>query len=218
MNLNSIRTIIGASLLATASLAQANATDASFIDVANSVSFDGWNQLNRTRLTAADLATGTASNVAGSGDAILTLLSGPYYPAGSGLYSGGSQASNFLTFIDNTVASNITSIVFQGLINNFANPFSLELNLLDSNGSHAGIVATTMEQTDNYYYYTWDLSGFSSPITSYTLNFNIGFSQSLAFQIDQVAAVPEPSTYAMLMLGLGAVGFAARRRSSKFHA
>lgn len=43
MNLMSIRTIIGASLLATATLAQANVTNASFIDVANSVSFDGWN-------------------------------------------------------------------------------------------------------------------------------------------------------------------------------
>lgn len=158
------------------------------------------------------------SNVAGSGDAVLSLVSGPYYPSGAGLYSGGSQANNFLTFTDNTVASNITSIVFQGLINNFSAPFSLELSLLDNNGSHAGIAATTVEQTGNYYSYTWDLSSSPSLITSYTLNFNIGFSQSLAFQIDQVVAVPEPSTYAMLMLGLGAVGFAARRRSSKFRA
>ncbi|WP_234406025.1 PEP-CTERM sorting domain-containing protein [Methylobacillus glycogenes] len=29
-----------------------------------------------------------------------------------------------------------------------------------------------------------------------------------------MAAVPEPSSYAMLMLGLGAVGFAARRRKA----
>lgn len=35
-----------------------------------------------------------------------------------------------------------------------------------------------------------------------------------AFQIDDVALVPEPSTYAMLLAGLGFVGFMARRRAA----
>ncbi|MGY1490028.1 PEP-CTERM sorting domain-containing protein [Methylobacillus pratensis] len=223
MNMTSVRAIIGASLLAVASLAQANATHESFIDIADSVSFDGWNQLNRNRvdangnadaLTSAQLAAGTAGNVAGSGDALLTLISGSYYPAGAGLYGDGS-----ITFTDNTIASNIGSIAFQGIINDFdgsfgGTPFSLSLSY---NGGDQALAGTLVNFVDtgtaaDYYYFSWDLSGISTPITSYTLNFNIGFSQSLAFQIDQVAAVPEPSTYAMLMLGLGAVGFAARRR------
>ncbi|ABE49986.1 PEP-CTERM sorting domain-containing protein [Methylobacillus flagellatus] len=223
MNMTSVRAIIGASLLAVASLAQANATHESFIDVAGSVSFDGWNQLNRNRtdakgnpdpLTSAQLEAGTAGNVAGSGDALLTLISGSYYPAGAGLYGNAS-----ITFSDNTVASNISSLAFQGIINDFdgsfgGTPFSLSLSY---NGGDQAIAGTLVNFVDtgtaaDYYYFTWDLSGISTPITSYTLNFDIGFSQSLAFQIDQVAAVPEPSTYAMLMLGLGAVGFAARRR------
>ncbi|MDR5171690.1 PEP-CTERM sorting domain-containing protein [Methylobacillus flagellatus] len=223
MNMTSVRAIIGTSLLAVASLAQANATHDSFIDIADSVSFDGWNQLNRNRvdangnadpLTSAQLAAGTAGNVAGSGDALLTLISGSYYPAGAGLYGDGS-----ITFTDNTIASNISSIAFQGIINDFdgsfgGTPFSLSLSY---NGGDQALAGTLVNSIDtgtsaDYYYFSWDLSGISTPITSYTLNFNIGFSQSLAFQIDQVAAVPEPSTYAMLMLGLGAVGFAARRR------
>ncbi|MCV2353761.1 PEP-CTERM sorting domain-containing protein [Paucibacter sp. B2R-40] len=35
---------------------------------------------------------------------------------------------------------------------------------------------------------------------------------NVTFSVDAVAAVPEPSTYAMLLAGLGAVGFVARRR------
>ena len=118
MQTTSLRLLVGASLFAIAGLAQANATHDTFIDVANSVSFDGWNQLNRGRLPAAltldELKAGTVANVAGSGDAALTLLSGSYYPAGFGLYGNGN-----LTFTDNTVASNITSLVFQGIINDF---------------------------------------------------------------------------------------------------
>ncbi|GAB7563137.1 hypothetical protein LG202_11760 [Methylobacillus methanolivorans] len=226
MNITAMRILMGASLLAVASLAQANATHDSFIDVANSVSFDGWNQLNRNRvdangnaapLTAAQLAAGTVANVTGSDDATLKLVSGNYSPASAGLYGSG-----YLTFTDNTVANDITSIVFQGIINDFYNipgfgsgvPFSISLNYNDGNQAIAGTLVSFVDTNAvaDYYQYTWDLSGISSPITSYTLNFNIGFSQSLAFQVDQVAAVPEPSTYAMLMLGLGAVGFAARRR------
>ncbi|MFJ5445464.1 PEP-CTERM sorting domain-containing protein [Methylobacillus methanolivorans] len=219
MNITAMRILMGASLLAVASLAQANATHDSFIDVANSVSFDGWNQLNRNRvdtngnaapLTDAQLAAGTTGNVAGSGDAKLTLLSGSYYPASFGLY--GTAA---IAFTDNTIASDISSIAFQGIINNFSgSDFGLTLSYNGGNQAIAGTLVNFVDTSTaaDYYYYTWDLSNLSTPISSYTLNFNIGFSQSLAFQVDQVAAVPEPSTYAMLMLGLGAVGFAARRR------
>ena len=229
MTFSSLRITVGAALLGMASLAQANATHESFIDISDSVSFDGWNQLNRNRvdangnlapLTSAQLAAGTAGNVAGSGDALLTLISGSYYPAGAGMYGDAS-----ITFTDNTVASNLSSLAFQGIINDFdasfgSTPFSLTLSY---NGGNQAIAGTLVNAIDtgtaaDYYYFSWDLSNIATPISSYTLNFNIGFSQSLAFQIDQVTAVPEPSTYAMLMLGLGAVGFAARRRSSKFHA
>lgn len=215
MQTTSLRLLVGASLFAIAGLAQANATHDTFIDVSDSVSFDGWNQLNRGRtptITKADLQAGSVANVAGSGDAVLTLLSGSYYPAGFGLYGNAG-----ITFTDNTVASDITSLVFQGIINNFSGTdFGLTLSY---NGGSQALAGTLVQFTDtgtaaDYYQYSWDLSSVSAPITSYTLNFNIGFSQSLAFQVDQVAAVPEPSSYAMLMLGLGAVGFAARRRKA----
>jgi hypothetical protein len=218
---------IGASLFAITGLAQANTTYSSFVDVADSVSFDGWNQLNRNRvddngaanpLTAAQLAAGTAGNVAGSGDALLTQVSGSYYPAGFGLYGDGN-----LTFTDNTVASNISALAFQGIINDFNASFGGEAYTitLSYNGGSQSIAGTLVNfvntgTVDDYYYYSWDLSGVSTPITSYTLNFSAGFSQALAFQVDQVAAVssvPEADSYAMMMLGLGVMGAAVRRRN-----
>jgi PEP-CTERM motif len=218
---------IGASLFAIAGLAQANATYSSFVDVANSASFDGWNQLNRNRvddsgaanpLTSAQLTAGTEGNVTGSGDALLTMVSGSYYPAGFGLYGDGN-----LTFTDNTVSNNISSLAFQGIVNDFNGSFggeSLSITLNYNGGSQA--IAGTLVNfvntgtVDDYYYYSWDLSGISTPITSYTLNFTAGFSQALAFQVDQVAsvsAVPEADSYAMMMLGLGIMGAVVRRRS-----
>lgn len=214
MKAKSLSIIIGASLFAIAGLAQANTTYSSFVDVANSVSFDGWNQLNRNRvdangaaspLTSEQLAAGTLSNVAGSGDATLKLLAGSYYPAGSGLYGDGN-----LSFTDTTVAANIGSIVFQALVNNFAaDPIAVSLNY---NGGTQQIAAS-LNQVDNYFTYTWNLTGITTPITSYSISLGAGFSQSLAFQVDQVSAVPEADSYAMMLLGLGVMGAVVRRRS-----
>ncbi len=218
---------IGATLFAITGLAQANTTYSSFVDVADSVSFDGWNQLNRNRvdsngaanpLTAAQLAAGTAGNVAGSGDALLTQVSGSYYPAGFGLYGDGN-----LAFTDNTVASNISALAFQGIVNDFNASFGGEAYTitLSYNGGSQAIAGTLVNfvntgTVDDYYYYSWDLSGVSTPITSYTLSFSAGFSQALAFQVDQVASVssvPEADSYAMMMLGLGVMGAVVRRRN-----
>ncbi|WP_047515648.1 PEP-CTERM sorting domain-containing protein [Methylophilus sp. Q8] len=218
---------IGATLFAITGLAQANTTYSSFVDVADSVSFDGWNQLNRNRvdnngaanpLTAAQLAAGTAGNVAGSGDALLTQVSGSYYPAGFGLYGDGN-----LTFTDHTVASNISALAFQGIVNDFNASFGGEAYTitLSYNGGSQAIAGTLVNfvntgTVDDYYYYSWDLSGVSTPITSYTLSFSAGFSQALAFQVDQVASVssvPEADSYAMMMLGLGVMGAVVRRRN-----
>jgi hypothetical protein len=213
------KTMVGLAVLAVTGLAQANATYEGIVDVAGSVSVDGWNELNRNRtggaLTEAELIAGIGSNVAGSGDAVFTRLSGSHYPAGYGLYGSNSV----FTFTDSTVASNIGSLVFQGIINDFdaqfgAAPFTLTLSL---NGGSEALSATSVSSVLNggvsdLHTYTWDLSGVSTPITSYTLTLSAGFSQVLALQVDQVAAVPEPSTYAMAIAGLALVGVMARRR------
>ncbi len=46
------------------------------------------------------------------------------------------------------------------------------------------------------------------------LGFRLNSSQN-SFEIDNVAAVPEPATWAMMLFGFGAVGFGMRRRRGK---
>ena len=43
---------------------------------------------------------------------------------------------------------------------------------------------------------------------------NDGYADNLAFSLTNVAAVPEPQTYALMALGLGFLGAAARRRKA----
>lgn len=214
------QTLLLAALISSASLAQANTVHATISDVSGSLSFDGWNELNRNRvggaLTAAQLLAGTVANVAGSGDAVLSKLSGSLYPAGAGLYGDGA-----LSFTDNSLVAGLSTLVFQGIINDFDaqfgnTPFSLTLSY---NGGSQALAASSVSSVLNggvsdLHTYTWDLSGLGAPISSYTLNLNAGFSQMLAFQIDQTVAapVPEPSSYALLACGLAVIGGVARRR------
>lgn len=206
---------IGASLFAITGLAQANTTAATFSDINHSASFDGWNDLKRP-LTKNDLLAGYGSNVVSSGDAVLTLVSGPYYPAGSGLYNGGDTTTSYLTFTDTSVINNLDSIVFQVQLGVYTIMPTVSLSY---NGGTQNIAASLLStNTDaSYQSYTWDLAALTIPVTSYSVNFSIGgHSQALAFQVDQVAsvsAVPEADSYAMMMLGLGVMGFVARRRN-----
>ena len=62
-------------------------------------------------------------------------------------------------------------------------------------------------------YVNFRVSGAASAITS--LNF---ISSQQAFEFSNVSAVPEPGTYAMLLSGLMAVGFVARRRRAQAEA
>lgn len=235
-----VRTIAFAGLLATSAVAQANATHDAFIDVVNAASTDGFNQLVGSRITAANLVAGIASNVAGSdGDAIFKRTSGTAYPASAGLYEWGGPRSTFEISI--SPVDDIGTLVLQSLVNvsvGANNVWGLlsanNLPKLSYNGGNQLLSATTLSSTSvsytdmtgtpsaadplnpNYSIFSWDLAGITVPITSLRLSFATdGHSQSLAFQVDQiaaVAAVPEPSTYALMASGLGIAGLMALRR------
>lgn len=56
---------------------------------------------------------------------------------------------------------------------------------------------------------------YSFVLNAYDANNGLLASTSMNVQVGQVAAVPEPETYALMLAGLGLVGFIARRRSRK---
>ncbi|MFL9609591.1 FxDxF family PEP-CTERM protein [Methylobacillus sp. Pita2] len=212
-----IKHLVGSAALAVtmmASVAQANDTAAPFVDVADSAEFNGWNQLYRP-LTVDDIVAGYSANVAGSGDAVFTRIAGTAYPAGGGLYEYAGAFSTF-TLTDFTVADSLTSIVFQshsaaggtgkGL-------YDVSLSYTIDGVDYLAALVDNNAQADAYKYFSWDLSSVTG-IDAIKVTFSTeAHANSFAFQLDQVvAAVPEPSEYALLLAGLAFVGFAARRK------
>lgn len=62
--------------------------------------------------------------------------------------------------------------------------------------------------------FTGGLANQGVATASFSLSpFDPGAGNTATFQLTQVATIPEPETYAMLLAGLGLMGFMARRRS-----
>ncbi|MGY1489104.1 PEP-CTERM sorting domain-containing protein [Methylobacillus pratensis] len=213
-----IKHLVGSAALAVtmmASVAQANDTAAPFVDVADSAEFNGWNSLVSSTVTAAQIVAGYNANVAGSGDAVFTRIAGTAYPAGGGLYEWQGAFSTF-TLTDFTVADSLTSVVFQshsaaggtgkGL-------YDVSLSYTIDGVDYLAALVDNNAQADAYKYFSWDLSSVTG-IDAIKVTFSTeAHANSFAFQLDQVvAAVPEPSEYALLLAGLAFVGFAARRK------
>jgi hypothetical protein len=49
-------------------------------------------------------------------------------------------------------------------------------------------------------------------LSNHFISGNPGAIHSVSFGYEYIMAVPEPETYAMLITGLGLIGFSARRR------
>ncbi|NHZ90355.1 PEP-CTERM sorting domain-containing protein [Massilia sp. CCM 8733] len=132
-----------------------------------------------------------------------------------GFFAGGNKGN---TFIDNysftlAQAGEFAAGIFSVTGSAKTGLDITEFNLIDSTGSLFGGTLLSTGATDQ-----WSLSTSSLNAGTYTLQVKgsilgntVGrYSTNIA-----LAPVPEPETYAMMLAGLGLLGFTARRRNKK---
>ncbi len=228
----------GAALALAAPAALANETADPFVNPSFSVASDGFNELIAARIRVANLVAGIGGNVAlpvTGGGGIFRRTSGTAYPASFGIYEWGGPRSTFEYAVADA-ADDLTAIVFQTFItvsisegvDGLLEPANLPR--LSYNGGTQFLDATTqvlqavsggfdMEgnplpadpNNPNFATFTWDLSSLGAAVNSFRLTWATdAHSSTLAFQVDQIGAVPEPETLLMALMALGGIGLARR--------
>ncbi|MCE3604497.1 FxDxF family PEP-CTERM protein [Massilia sp. P8910] len=169
--------------------------------------------LSAIALASAALVSSQASAIEIINTSTLQLVDN--FAEADGFFKGGQKGN---TFVDNykftlaqagDFAAGVLSIT-----GNAKNGLDITaFNLIDSNGSLFGGKLLSTGATDQ-----WSLSTASLSAGAYTIqvkgsilsNSSGRYSTNIA-----LAPVPEPETYAMMLAGLGLLGFTARRRNKK---
>lgn len=178
------------------------------------------------------LSSGLASAAGGSTPVLASCSGSDISVAGAtclGFFSGnlnGNSAS--LSAVNTNLATwgvNLTSAATSGSmltdlgVNNPSRTIDFTQQLYGETiiGVHYGKVTDANGVTDNNVtaFYRFD-AGNTTGINSFTTSFAAVSNATLyATALAPIAAVPEPGTYAMLLAGLGMMGFVARRRKQK---
>jgi hypothetical protein len=194
-----------------------------FDDVLTGLAFAGgsvanaqWNlaaydSVGRTRLLITQDADGSAHTPSNNqGKAAVTLL-GAYAPAANGfMVDQLAEDSYALTIADNGIgyAGNFGS-AYNGNLSDTTNVFGATSNLFfiaqASQAAGNGAQASLVQQLTS-------VDGVAVTAKTYLLN-DVWRLQIAA--VPQIAPIPEPETYAMLLAGLGFVGAIARRRNKQ---
>jgi hypothetical protein len=145
------------------------------------------------------------------------LTSGVYFSADSAAQS----ISRSLTLTGNTPYT--LSFDFYAPQNGRDNPFDASL-VATLNGSAISSVFSADSLTDGWNYYSTTFTSSLATLYDFALNFQGGGSTAADFVVDNVsiapvlsiaAAIPEPSTWAMMLFGFASIGFVAYRRKSR---
>jgi len=160
---------------------------------------------------ATALAVGSAAGAVVTVDSSTTVVSGPATVADTTTI-GFTQASlSSPTFLETVVFTNTLAGLYSITLTTSSPAVDFTSAVLSGLGGPYNLVEIDDDGTNEF----WRLA---NPVTlgasTYTLSINGNNSGagSLGGSITIRQAVPEPSTWAMMLLGFGAVGFAMRRR------
>jgi hypothetical protein len=116
-----------------------------------------------------------------------------------------------------------------GSAGNYSPSYSFSASYSEQYQSYDYLYTTTYQYFAGYGYYSCGFSTCSYPIYQTGYNYVYGYQTHTVYiensgsgntlltvsdPIDEIAAVPEPSTWAMMILGFAGVGFAAYRRKN----
>ncbi|MDQ1831176.1 FxDxF family PEP-CTERM protein [Massilia scottii] len=169
--------------------------------------------LSAIALASAALVSSQASAVEIINTSTLELVDN--FAEADGFFTGGNKGN---TFVDNynftlTQAGEFAAGVLS-ITGNAKNGLDITaFNLIDSNGSLFGGTLLSTGATDQ-----WSLSTSSLSAGAYTIQVKGSILSNAAGRYSAniaLAPVPEPETYAMMLAGLGLLGFTARRRNKK---
>ncbi len=186
------------------------------------------------QLATVNPLTGAATLV-GASTGVAVLMALVFASDGTGYAA--SAATNDLYKINTTTGAltTIGSLGFGGIMDlafdSAGNLYGLsnalyEINTTTGAGSlvtnlaNTGLMGLTIDPSGNFL--ATDYSTSNTPLYeintsdgSLTSLGNTGVANAMALTYEGVAAVPEPETYAMMLAGLGLLGFLARRRKQK---
>jgi PEP-CTERM motif len=107
---------------------------------------------------------------------------------------------------------NVSGLVnADGLLSNFASRASQNIDFTSASLNGVALVIDNTQQSAQLSLATLLPADFTGPL-QLIVNGTSGGNGSYSGNLNITAAVPEPETYALLLAGLGLVGFAARRK------
>jgi hypothetical protein len=162
---------------------------------------------------ATALAVGSAAGAVVTVDSSTTVVSGPMTVADTTTIGFTEASLSSPTFIETVVFTNTLAGLYSITLTTSSPAVDFTSAILSGLGGPYNLVEIDDDGTNEF----WRLA---NPVTldasTYTLSINGNNSGAGSLggsiTIRQANAVPEPATWAMMLLGFGAVGFAMRRR------